>query len=87
MNTLRDLKLAILEAELIAIENQREEIFAEYIKTAIEKTLVDEINKLSDEDKVVLLVKLLDKKSADGKCSINDFINDIKNLMKQGVEL
>lgn len=87
MNTLRDLKLAILEAELTAIENQREEIFAEYIKTAIEKALVNEINKLSDEDKVVLLVKLLDKKSADGKCSINDFINDIKNLMKQGVEL
>ena len=87
MNTLRDLKLAILEAELTAIENQREEIFAEYIKTAIEKALVDEINNLSDEDKVVLLVKLLDKKSADGKCSINDFINDIKNLMKQGVEL
>lgn len=87
MNTLRDLKLAILEAELTAIENQREEIFAEYIKTAIEKALVDEINKLSDEDKVVLLVKLLDKKSADSNCSINDFINDIKNLMKQGVEL
>lgn len=91
MNTLRDLKLAILEAELTAIENQREAIFEEYIKTVIEKALVDEINNLSDENKVILLVKLLDKKSADSNtlngCSVNDFMNEIRHLMKQGIEL
>ena len=91
MNTLRDLKLAILEAEIAAIENQREQLFEEYLKTAIEKALVDEINNLSDEDKVILLVKLLDKKSADSNtlngCGVNDFVNEIRNLMKQGIEL
>ena len=72
-------------------EKKREQLFEEYLKTAIEKALVDEINNLSDEDKVILLVKLLDKKSADSNtlngCGVNDFVNEIRNLMKQGIEL
>ena len=92
MNTFsKEYELAVLEAELTATEHKMKQLYKKYIKTAIEKVLVDEINKLSDEDKVVLLVKLLDKKSADSNtlngCSVNDFVSEIINLMKQGIKL
>jgi hypothetical protein len=92
MNTFsKEYELAVLEAELTATEHKMEQLYKKYIKTAIEKALVDEINKLSDDDKVVLLVKLLDMKSADSNtlngCSVNDFMSEIRNLMKHGVKL
>ncbi len=92
MNTFsKEYELAVLEAELTATEHKMKQLYKKYIKTAIEKALVYEINKLSDEEKVILLVKFLDMKSAESNtlngCSVNDFMSEIRNLMKYGVKL
>lgn len=54
-----DLKLALLANELKATSEHANEVFAEFVATAIEKAVIDAIDKLSDDDKAILLVLLV----------------------------
>ena len=54
-----DLKLALLANELKATSQHANEVFAEFIATAIEKEVMNAIDNLSDDDKVILLMLLM----------------------------
>jgi hypothetical protein len=54
-----DLKLALLANELKATSEHANEVFAEFVATAMEKAVIDAIDKLSDDDKAILLVLLV----------------------------
>ena len=54
-----DLKLALLTNELKATSEHANEVFAEFIATAIEKEVMNAIDNLSDDDKVILLMLLM----------------------------
>ena len=54
-----DLKLALLANELKATSEHANEVFAEFVATAIEKAVIDAIDKLSDDDKAILLMVLI----------------------------
>lgn len=54
-----DLKLALLANELKATSEHANEVFAEFIATAIEKEVMNAIDNLSDDDKVILLMLLM----------------------------
>lgn len=53
------LKLAALANELKATAKHADEVFAEYLATAIEKVVMDAIDELSDEEKALLLIGLM----------------------------
>ena len=54
-----DLKLALLANELKATSEHANEVFAEFVATVIEKEITDAIDKLSDDDKAILLLLLI----------------------------
>ena len=54
-----DLKLALLANELKATSEHANEVFAEFVATVIEKEITDAIEKLSDDDKAILLLLLI----------------------------
>ena len=54
-----DLKLALLANELKATVKHADEVFNEYIATAVEKAVMDAIDELSDEEKALLLIGLM----------------------------
>lgn len=54
-----DLKLALLANELKATSEHANEVFAEFVATAIEKAVIDAIDNLSDDDKAILLMVLI----------------------------
>ena len=54
-----DLKLALLANELKATSEHANEVFAEFIATAMEKAVMDAIDELSDDDKAILLLLLI----------------------------
>ena len=54
-----DLKLALLANELKATSEHANEVFAEFVATVIEKEITDAIDKLSDDDKAILLLFLI----------------------------
>ena len=54
-----DLKLALLANELKATVKHADEVFTEYIATAVEKATMDAIDELSDEEKALLLIGLM----------------------------
>lgn len=72
-----DLKLALLANELKATSQHANEVFAEFIATAIEKEVMNAIDKLSDDDKLILLMLLM----MEGEIKPEDFIEALKNVM------
>lgn len=53
------LKLTALANEFKATMNHAEEIFNEYMEVAIDQAIKEEINQLSDPDKMILLLGLM----------------------------
>ena len=53
-------KLELLSMELNATMEHAEEVFNEYIATAIEKEIMDAIDKLNDNQKALLMISLLE---------------------------
>ena len=72
-----DLKLALLANELKATSQHANEVFAEFIATAIEKEVMNAIDKLSDDDKLILLMLLM----MEGEIKPEDFIEALENAM------
>lgn len=54
-----NLKLTALANEIKATMNHAEEVFNEYMEVAIEQTIEEAINDLSDADKIILLLGLM----------------------------
>jgi hypothetical protein len=53
-------KLELLAMELNATMEHAEEVLNEYIATAVEKEIMDAIDKLSDNQKALLMIALLE---------------------------
>lgn len=53
-------KLELLSMELNATMEHAEEVLNEYIATAVEKEIMDAIDKLSDNQKALLMIALLE---------------------------
>lgn len=53
-------KLELLSMELKATMEHAEEVLNEYIATAVEKAVMDAIDKLDDNQKMLLLIALLE---------------------------
>lgn len=53
-------KLELLAMELNATMEHTEEVLNEYIATAVEKEIMDAIDKLSDNQKALLMIALLE---------------------------
>lgn len=54
-----ELKLALLANELKATVKHADEVFNEYIATAVEKATMEAIDELSDEEKALLYIGLM----------------------------